>query len=120
MILTEPMIRRIVPDADKVFMKKFINSFNEYSVEYGIDTKIRVAHYLSQSLFETDGMKSTPEMFCGMKEPQKMAMMYWRSNIGTLADDDDPRAVSIAVSGDEYGLAKRMYYYRMAKKVLCL
>ena len=64
-------------------------------------------------------LMSHPERLASQPGCQKASMFFWLSNnLNRWADRDDVRAVSRRVNGGWNGLAQRMYYWRVAKKVL--
>lgn len=52
MNITEAQVRRIMPNAKSDNVKAFVNAFNKYSDQFGLTTKIRVAHFLGQCAHE--------------------------------------------------------------------
>lgn len=206
MIITEPQIRRIMPKAKNENVKEFVKTFNEYSEMFGINTKMRAAHFLGQIAEESaqlnatvenlnysadgllrvfkkyfptrelalqyarqpqkianrvysnrmgngseasgDGWKykgrgiimltgksnyaayknsgycngdllSHPEWLAQYPGALKSAMWFWSSNgCNALADHDDGIAVTKRVNGGSNNLANRLYFTRMAKRVL--
>ena len=66
-------------------------------------------------------LMSHPEWLAQQPGCQKASMFFWLKNgLSRLADADDVKAVSKRINGGYNGLAQRMYYTRVAKKVFCL
>lgn len=61
MVITQQQIRRAVPEVYGKGLDAFVASFNQWAVFFGIESPIRVAHYLSQILWESQYLKSTEE-----------------------------------------------------------
>lgn len=62
-----------------------------------------------------------PEWLAQYPGALKSAMWFWKANgCNALADRDDVMAVSKRINGGTLGLAARMYYTRVAKRVFCL
>jgi len=177
MTITEAQIRRIMPKAKDENVKAFVESFNKYSEQFGITTKIRAVHYIAQVAHETAELRYQEEIASGLqyegrkdlgniypgdgqrfkgrgylqttgranyqayadsgfcngdlmshpewlaKQPgcQKASMFFWlKNNLNKYADQDDVRTVSKRINGGWNGLAQRMYYWRVAKRVFCL
>lgn len=66
-------------------------------------------------------LMSHPEWLAQYPGAQKSAMWYWKKNkLNRFADKGDIKGLSKAVNGGYNGLSQRMYYYRVAKRVLGL
>lgn len=61
MVITQQQIRRAVPEASSKHLDSFVASFNQWAVHFGIDTPLRVAHYLAQVIWESNYLKSVEE-----------------------------------------------------------
>ena len=61
MRITAQQIRRAVPDVSKANIDAFVNTFNEWSDRFGINTNKRVIHFLSQVCTESGAFKFTEE-----------------------------------------------------------
>ena len=62
-----------------------------------------------------------PEWLAKFPGAQKSSMFYWmKRNLNKWADADDVRGVTKRINGGYNGLAQRMYYLRLAKKVFGL
>lgn len=215
MNVTEPQIRRIMTGAKSENITAFVKAFNKYSDQFGITSKQRAIHFISQVAVESDQlnaieenlnysaeglMKTWPSRFTAEKakeyarQPQKIAnyvyanrmgngdeasgdgwrykgrglimltgksqylnyeksglcngkltenpewlakypgalksaMWYWKTNgLNEIADRDDGgtagesvcMTISKKVNGGNNGLSQRLYFWRQAKKVLCL
>jgi len=65
MKITEQQIRRIMPQAMSERVKEFVKSFNDYAETFGINTPMRVAHYIAQVAHETGQLKWLEEIASG-------------------------------------------------------
>ena len=61
MVLTRSQLLRAVPELNKAAIDSYVASFNQFAIPYGIDTPLRVIHYLSQTIFESQYLKRTEE-----------------------------------------------------------
>ena len=61
MVLTRSQLLRAVPELNKAGIDSYVASFNQFAIPYGIDSPLRVIHYLSQTLFESQYLKRTEE-----------------------------------------------------------
>lgn len=61
MVLTQAQLRRAIPDIYSGRLDEFIASFNMFSEHFGINTPLRVAHYVSQLLHESGKLKYVEE-----------------------------------------------------------
>lgn len=75
----------------------------------------------ADSGFCVGDLMSHPEWLAKQPGCQKASMFFWLKNdLNRWADQDDVRTVSKRVNGGWNGLAQRMYYWRVAKKVFGL
>lgn len=65
MTLTQTQIRRAVPNVFGARIDEFVASFNQWAIPMGIDTPMRVAHYLSQVFHESGCLRYTEELASG-------------------------------------------------------
>lgn len=61
MKITEQQLRRAVPNVHKERVKEFVAVFNEYCERFGIDTPVRVVHFLSQVSYESGALNYVAE-----------------------------------------------------------
>lgn len=61
MKITEQQLRRAVPNVHKERVKEFVAVFNEYCEQFGIDTPVRVVHFLSQVSYESGALNYVAE-----------------------------------------------------------
>ena len=75
----------------------------------------------ADSGFCNGDLMAHPEWLAKQPGCQKASMFFWlKNNLNKWADNDDVKGVSRRVNGGYNGLAQRMYYWRVAKKVFCL
>lgn len=61
MVITQQQIRRAVPEVSNKLLDQFIASLNAWSEPFQINNHRRMAHYLSQVIFESNYLKSVEE-----------------------------------------------------------
>ena len=61
MVLTKANLLRAVPELNKSALDAFVASYNEWAIPFGINTPLRMCHYLSQVIWESGYLKSTEE-----------------------------------------------------------
>lgn len=61
MVITQQQIRRAVPEVGSKHIDSFVASFNMYAVHFGINTPLRIAHFLCQTIWESNYLKSVEE-----------------------------------------------------------
>lgn len=72
----------------------------------------------AESEYCVGDLMSHPEWLAKQPGCQKASMFFWMTGgLNALADRDDVRAVSRRINGGTNGLAQRMYYLRVAKRV---
>ncbi len=75
----------------------------------------------ASSEFCVGDLMSHPEWLSRFPGAQKSAMFYWyKNNLNEYADADDIKGMTRRINGGYNGLAQRQYYYRVAKRVLCV
>lgn len=65
MIVTATQIKAIMPNAATRY-SKFLPFINKFSSEFGIDTPLRMAHYLAQIAHESGELRYTKEIASGV------------------------------------------------------
>lgn len=65
MILSQSQLARAVTNVYRPRLDEFVASFNMYAVHFGIDTPIRVVHYLAQVFHESGALRYTEEIASG-------------------------------------------------------
>ena len=61
MVITQQQIRRAVPEVSNKLLDQFVASLNMWSEPFKINTPQRMAHYLTQVIFESGYLKSVEE-----------------------------------------------------------
>ena len=61
MIITQSQLLRAVPELYKPRLDEFVASLNQWAMSFGIDTPLRMAHYLAQVVYESQYLKRTDE-----------------------------------------------------------
>lgn len=65
MNLTQAQLRRAVPSVFGAHLDEFVASFNQWAIPMGIDTPLRMAHYLAQVFHESGCLRYTEEIASG-------------------------------------------------------
>lgn len=65
MNLTQAQLRRAVPSVFGAHIDEFVASFNQWAIPMGIDTPLRMAHYLAQVFHESGCLRYTEEIASG-------------------------------------------------------
>lgn len=61
MVITQQMIRRVIPDVSSISLDSYVASLNMWAVHFGIDSPLRMAMYLCQTLHETNNLRYMEE-----------------------------------------------------------
>jgi predicted chitinase len=64
-MITESVIKKIAPTANKAFLKPMVAAMVDVLPAYGINTPLRVAHFLAQAAHESAGFKTMTEYASG-------------------------------------------------------
>lgn len=59
--LTKANLLRAVPELNKSALDAFVASYNQFAIPFGINTPLRMCHYLAQVIWESGYLKSTEE-----------------------------------------------------------
>lgn len=65
MRIDKPQLLRAVPNLYKPRLEEFVESFNTYANAFGINTPLRVIHYLAQVFHESGALRYTEEIASG-------------------------------------------------------
>lgn len=65
MNLTQAQLRRAVPSVFGAHIDEFVASFNQWAIPMGIDTPLRMAHYLAQVFHESGCLRYNEEIASG-------------------------------------------------------
>lgn len=65
MKITEQQLRRAVPGVSKQNLPAFVATFNEWAEKFGVDTPMRVVHYLAQVFHESGNLRYREELASG-------------------------------------------------------
>ena len=61
MILTKAQLLRAIPELNKKAIDSYVASFNQFAIPFGINTPLRMIHYVSQTIHEAQYLKRTEE-----------------------------------------------------------
>lgn len=61
MLITRSQLLRAIPELYKPRMDEFVASLNQWAITFGIDTPLRMAHYLAQVIHESQYLKRIDE-----------------------------------------------------------
>lgn len=65
MMISQQMLKRAVPETYGKRIDEFVASFNMFAVHFGIDTPLRMAHYLAQVFHESGNLRYVRELASG-------------------------------------------------------
>ena len=65
MKITEQQLRRAVPGVSTANLPAFVKTFNEWAEKFGVDTPMRVVHYLAQVFHESGNLRYREELASG-------------------------------------------------------
>lgn len=65
MTITQPQLLRAITDPFKPRLNEFVASLNMWAVHFGVDTPLRMAHYLAQVYHESGRLRYTEEIASG-------------------------------------------------------
>ena len=61
MVITQQQIRRVIPDVSSSALDSYVASLNMWAVHFGINSPLRMAMYLAQTLHETGNLRYMEE-----------------------------------------------------------
>lgn len=64
-MITKEMLKKIAPNSKDAIISALVEPLNEHLPKYGVDTHLRVTHFLSQASHETAGFKTLEEYASG-------------------------------------------------------
>ena len=67
MKITEQQLRRAVPGVSSKNLPKFVETFNEWAEKFGVNTPLRVVHYLAQVFHESGNLRYREELASGQQ-----------------------------------------------------
>lgn len=105
-MITEAIIKKIAPTANKAFLKPMVEAMGVVLPEYGINTSLRVAHFLAQAAHESDGFKTMQEYASG-------AAYEGRKDLGNVKKGDGKRYKGRGI----FQLTGRANYRRIGEKL---
>src|SRR5512133_641173 len=82
-LVTASQLRELCPDAT-LDLEVLAKAMNDYFPEFGIDTPLRIAHYMGQAGKETDFLRTLEEYASG-------ADYEWRDDLGNVNKGDGKR-----------------------------
>lgn len=59
------MLRTLCPEAKQIIIEGVAEYFNQYSSDYGLNTPLRIVHFIAQAAHETDRFKTLQEYASG-------------------------------------------------------
>lgn len=65
-MITKEILKQIAPSANDKIIADLEIYFNKYFDKYGINTKLRICHFLAQAAHETDGFRTLEEYASGV------------------------------------------------------
>lgn len=83
-MVTKEMLRTLCPGSKENIIEGVAKYFNQYSIEYGITTPLRVCHFFAQAAHETAGFRTLEEYASG-------AAYEGRKDLGNTQKGDGKR-----------------------------
>ncbi len=105
-MITESIIKKIAPSANKAFLKPMVEAMNDLLPGYGINTSLRMAHFLAQAAHESDGFKTMQEYASG-------AAYEGRKDLGNVKKGDGKRYKGRGI----FQLTGRANYRKIGEKL---
>ena len=84
MTITTAQLMRAVPQTNRLRAEEFVNVFNEWAPQFGINTPLRVAHFLAQCWQESGCLRYLEEIASGKA-------YEWRKDLGNVQKGDGVR-----------------------------
>lgn len=108
--LTFEMLKKIAPYGKDDIIRDVVKYFNQYAASYGVDSYLRVCHFLAQATHESDGFKTLRE-YWGPTAAQKG--YEGRKDLGNTQPGDGYRYRGRGI----FQLTGRANYREMSKKI---
>ncbi len=104
MQITEQQLRRAVPSVSSTNLPSFVKTFNEYAEKFGINTPLRVVHFLAQVFHESDNLRRREENLNYSADGLlKVFPKYFKSRTEALAYAHKPQAIANRVYASRMG-----------------
>lgn len=104
MKITEQQLRRAVPGVSAENLPGFVKTFNEYAEKFGINTPLRVVHFLAQVFHESDNLRRREENLNYSADGLlKVFPKYFKSRTEALAYAHKPQAIANRVYANRMG-----------------
>ena len=104
MQITEQQLRRAVPSVSSTNLPSFVKTFNEYAEKFGINTPLRVVHFLAQVFHESDNLRRREENLNYSADGLlKVFPKYFKSRTEALAYANKPQAIANRVYASRMG-----------------
>ena len=104
MVINQAQLMRAVPNLDKSKVDEFVAYWNQWATHYGVDTKLRTAHALSQIFHESGLLKATEE---NMNYSADRLLVVFPKYFKTKADAEayahNPQKIANRVYGGRMG-----------------
>lgn len=103
MILTEQQLLQAVPTLYKPRLGTFVSTFNRWAPSFGIDTPLRVVHYLAQVFHESGNLRYTDENLNYSKEALLMTFPKYFNLSNVSLYERNPRKIANRVYANRMG-----------------
>jgi predicted chitinase len=104
MKITEQQLRRAVPGVSTANLPAFVKTFNEWAEKFGINTPLRVVHYLAQVFHESGNLRHREENLNYSADGLlKVFPKYFKTRQDAVAYAYRPQAIANRVYANRMG-----------------
>ena len=98
------MIRRVIPNVNKSRLDEFVAALNMWLLHYGINSDLRIAHFLSQCMHESGELKYVEEnLNYSAQNLRKVFGKYFKTDADAAAYARKPQQIANRVYANRMG-----------------